>query len=216
MDTANRQIGRAALVPLLLATALLLPACDATRDQLGLSKKAPDEFTVVTKAPLVIPPDFALRPPAPGAKRPQEVQAEDAARSAVVAAGAANGQRPTREASAGQARQTLLATGFDGSGGTEAPSSQAEVALLRQARADDADPEIREIVNRETTVLAQKDKSFTDKLLFWQEKPPFGSTLDATQEAQRLREAAAEGRAPNEGQTPVITHRKRGWLEGIF
>ena len=45
----------------------LLAGCEGIRDQLGFNKKAPDEFTVVKKAPLVLPPDFSLRPPAPGA-----------------------------------------------------------------------------------------------------------------------------------------------------
>lgn len=38
----------------------------------GLTRDAPDEFTVVTRAPLSMPPDFSLRPPEPGVARPQE------------------------------------------------------------------------------------------------------------------------------------------------
>ena len=41
--------------------------CGDLREAAGLTKKSPDEFAVTTKAPLVIPPDFNLRPPAPGA-----------------------------------------------------------------------------------------------------------------------------------------------------
>ncbi|KAI1692992.1 hypothetical protein DdX_20915 [Ditylenchus destructor] len=37
-----------------------------------LNRKRPDEFAVARQAPLVIPPDFALRPPQPGAPRPQD------------------------------------------------------------------------------------------------------------------------------------------------
>ena len=33
----------------------------------------PDEFAVTRQAPLVVPPDFALTPPNPGAPRPQDV-----------------------------------------------------------------------------------------------------------------------------------------------
>src|SRR5476649_523970 len=44
-----------------------LTGCQAMRDAAGLQKKSPDEFAVTTKAPLVIPPDFNLRPPMPGA-----------------------------------------------------------------------------------------------------------------------------------------------------
>src|SRR5580658_9679275 len=47
--------------------ALTLSACDSLRRDAGLTKQAPDEFAVVTKAPLIIPPNFNLRPPAPGA-----------------------------------------------------------------------------------------------------------------------------------------------------
>ena len=37
-----------------------------------LGRDRPDEFAVQRQAPLVIPPDFALTPPAPGAPRPAE------------------------------------------------------------------------------------------------------------------------------------------------
>ena len=37
-----------------------------------LDRDRPDEFAVQRQAPLVVPPDFALTPPAPGAPRPAE------------------------------------------------------------------------------------------------------------------------------------------------
>ena len=37
-----------------------------------LGRERPDEFAVQRQAPLVIPPDFALTPPEPGAPRPAE------------------------------------------------------------------------------------------------------------------------------------------------
>ena len=36
----------------------------------------PDEFAVESRAPLTVPPDFDLRPPEPGAPRPQEKTAK--------------------------------------------------------------------------------------------------------------------------------------------
>jgi len=36
------------------------------------SRERPDEFAVQREAPLVVPPDFALKPPQPGAPRPAE------------------------------------------------------------------------------------------------------------------------------------------------
>ncbi|HEU0045177.1 DUF3035 domain-containing protein [Sphingomonas sp.] len=57
------------MMPLIagLACAALLSGCGARR--LG---SGPDEFAVARQAPLVIPPDYALVPPAPGAARPQD------------------------------------------------------------------------------------------------------------------------------------------------
>lgn len=47
---------------LLLLPALMLGGCA----MLGGSRAAPDEFAVVRNAPLIIPPDYTLTPPAPG------------------------------------------------------------------------------------------------------------------------------------------------------
>src|SRR5713101_2368908 len=74
-----------------LAAAILIGAaglagCQSTQKALGMTKITPDEFRVVTKAPLVLPPDYSLRPPAPGEPRPQELLPESAARAAVLGA----------------------------------------------------------------------------------------------------------------------------------
>lgn len=44
-----------------------------------LSRERPDEFAVQRQAPLVVPPDFNLAPPAPGAPRPTEGTAAEQA-----------------------------------------------------------------------------------------------------------------------------------------
>ncbi|RYE94373.1 MAG: DUF3035 domain-containing protein [Oxalobacteraceae bacterium] len=58
-----------------LAGVLGLGACsgDELTRTFGLTRDAPDEFQVTTRAPLSMPPDFSLRPPRPGASRPQEL-----------------------------------------------------------------------------------------------------------------------------------------------
>ena len=54
---------------LVIAGAMSLAACASH----GVSNRdRPDEFAVQRQAPLVIPPDFALVPPVPGAPRPAE------------------------------------------------------------------------------------------------------------------------------------------------
>ena len=46
-------------------------------------KEAPDEFAVLTKAPLVIPPDYNLMPPKPGAAPTNQTDPVDAAQTAL-------------------------------------------------------------------------------------------------------------------------------------
>ena len=54
---------------LVIAGAAMVASCGTS----GLgSRERPDEFAVQRQAPLVVPPDFALTPPQPGAPRPAE------------------------------------------------------------------------------------------------------------------------------------------------
>jgi hypothetical protein len=57
--------------PILFAAggAALLASCGTTN---VLTRERPDEFAVQRQAPLVVPPDFELVPPIPGAPRPTE------------------------------------------------------------------------------------------------------------------------------------------------
>jgi hypothetical protein len=78
-------------IPLLavacLSASLLLPGCTGFRQAIGLDRVGPDEFAVESRAPLTIPPEFDLRPPQPGAPRPQEASAADKARKVIDTAG---------------------------------------------------------------------------------------------------------------------------------
>lgn len=181
----------------ILACPLILAGCDSTRDALGLTKKSPDEFAVVTKAPLVLPPEFGLRPPEPGAPRPQDVQARDRAQAAL------GGRSATDPLTAGRRSPTSSV-------------SAGEAALLQQARASNVDPDIRRKVNEDFTQLAERDRSFVDRLIFWQKPEEPGLAVDPVKEAQRLRENAATGKSVTAGNVPTIKRRERGPLEGIF
>ena len=72
-----------ALTVSLIAAGAVLAGCEATKETLGLTKRSPDEFQVVSRAPLSLPPDYNLRPPTPGAPRPQEGTPRDQAQAAV-------------------------------------------------------------------------------------------------------------------------------------
>ena len=64
-----------------------LSGCSDFKRMVGIEKTSPDEFAVESRAPLTIPPDFDLRPPAPGAGRPQEVSSANKAKTAIDNAG---------------------------------------------------------------------------------------------------------------------------------
>ena len=65
---------------LLAGSGALLASCGSG----GLmSRDRPDEFAVQRQAPLVIPPDFELTPPQPGAPRPAEGSASQQALDAL-------------------------------------------------------------------------------------------------------------------------------------
>jgi hypothetical protein len=70
-----------------LATAGLLSGCGNFKQAIGLDPTMPDEFAVESRAPLTIPPDYDLRPPEPGAPRPQEESTEKQAQQIIEQAG---------------------------------------------------------------------------------------------------------------------------------
>ncbi len=156
----------------------------------GLTREAPDEFTVETRAPLSIPPDYTLQPPQPGAPRPQELTAQQAAEAA-LAPGAALGAPPAGPDSAGQ--QSLIA-----SSGPAAPADVRQKIAAEQG-------------------LDTPSQGFTSSLMFWKSAPTPGTPLDPVAESKRLRENAALGQPATVGDTPIIQEKKSsGGFLGIF
>jgi hypothetical protein len=189
---------RAARMTIALAGVTLATAgCDDVRRTLGIDKSPPDEFRIVSRAPLSLPPDFALRPPQPGAPRPQEQSQNQRARQAVI-----GGQQATP------------AAGRNGAAGGPAVASPGEQAFLARSGAAQADPSIRDTVNRESGQPSETDDTLLERLMFGRSNRE--QLVDPNRESQRLREAQATGRAPNEGDTPTIQRRRRGLLDGLF
>jgi hypothetical protein len=83
--STSMSVNRVIVASVLIAAAGLA-GCGSTKKALGMTKVTPDEFRVVAKAPLVVPPDYGLRPPSPGEPRPQELQPASAARTALLGA----------------------------------------------------------------------------------------------------------------------------------
>jgi hypothetical protein len=167
-----------------LTSALALGGCQSASKALGMSKVTPDEFRVVTKAPLIIPPDFSLRPPAPGEPRPAELLPDSAARAAYANAALATNR------------------------------SAGEQLLAAKAGAAAADPLIRYVVDDEFGDIAHKEKSFADRVMFWRKGQPAqaqpqltasetGEVVDAAAEEARLRSLTG-------GKAVIISRQAEG------
>lgn len=184
-------------IVLAAAVAVVFGGCGDTKELLGQGKRPPDEFAVYSRAPLSLPPDYALRPPAPGTTRPQNVMPRDTAKQALI------GEQFNTQAGG--------ASSVEGVG--VSPGTQV---LLERTGALDADPEIRTQVNSETSILAEEDQSFTERLMFWGTPTEYGTVVDPVQEARRIHENQALGQPITDGETPTIERKRRALLEEIF
>jgi hypothetical protein len=206
METMGRtvELGRVArIVPaavLAVIMAVGLGGCGQLRDALGQTKDPPDEFQVVARAPLSLPPNYDLRPPRPGAPRPQERSTTDAAAERILGRTA---RATTANANAVPAAPVVV-------------NSIGEARFRQQLGVDQAEPGIRETVDQETADYVYETQYPIDRLLFWKDDPAPGVLLDATKEQQRLQENAALGRKPNEGEMPTISRRRVGLLQRLF
>ena len=139
---------------------IALTACsEGTKQDLGLANTAPDEFAVVTRAPLSVPPDYTLRPPRPGAGRPMEMSTQDQARQTVF------GVEDVQPSSAKTA---------------ERPSGD----FLNRIGADQADPDIRAKVDAEG---ARDNRTTAQKLLMMDREAANGEPIDPNAEYERLK-----------------------------
>lgn len=207
---------------------LALTGCEQTRQSLGLDRVPPDEFAVVTRAPLSVPPGIDLQPPRPGAARPQEPQTRDTATGVLFG----NSPAPAQQAGAlpRPGSLGLSGLGFGSAGapvGTSAaapattrpvaaPSgpSAGERALLSMVGADKVDSTIRAQVDAETSARISADTRFVDRLLSLD--VPQGVIVDASAEADRIRRNQALGLPLTQGEVPHIERRGRALFEGIF
>lgn len=198
-------IGKAVRFAALAGLAVSLIGCESVREAAGINKEPPDEFAVVTKSPLVIPPDFNLRPPKPGASPTNQTSPTGAAQAALF------GDDPVAAAAA-------LPGNF----------SAEERVLLANSGGSNADHAIRKQIASDEKAMEATDDSFTDSLLFRSPEPEKGKPVNADAEAQRIQDAKASGQAAGNANPPkaqtqtksndsaTIQKDSGGWFDGIF
>lgn len=165
-----------------LSALLSIAGCGSVREQFDFAKKAPDEFAVMTRAPLEMPPDFNTLPtPAPGAPRPQEPRASELARSAVLGT---------------EARRAIA---------QDNNVSEGEAVLLQRTGAAQAAPGIRAQVDAETEELVEKELPGIDQLRKMVGNPVEepATVVDPVAETERIRQNKAQGKPLNTGETAI-------------
>ena len=114
----------------------LLSGCGSElSDVLGTNKLPPDEFTILTKPPLIVPPEYNLRPPAEGEIRP-------------------NAQQPNRQL------QSILF----GQNKTDEFSS-SEINLMTGSDVAEAIPNIREVIDSEMRDVEEVSPNLESQIL---------------------------------------------------
>ncbi len=195
-------IGAARPAILLLGVGLLaLAGCarGSVQDALGMGKRAPDEFAVVARAPLIIPPDFDLRPPRPGEGRPAAGTTSDQARATLL------GQTSVPAASG-------LAGDGQSIGSGASPGQQA---LVVEAGGSTANPQIRRQIAEENQSLAQVEQALFTRVMEWRQPSTLGATVDAPAEAERLRANRTKGVPATAGDTPSVVERRQSPLGAL-
>ncbi len=178
----------------LLALALSTSACDkqGLGHTLGFDRTAPDEFAVVSRPSLSVPPDFMLRPPKPG-EPPRQPQADEAARSIVTGKAPPEGEKIPGNAT--------LSTASD--------------AFLNRLGVTQADPQIRAklLEDEKTPADVSNATSLYEQVVGASKEEP---VVDAKKEAERLRKNKDEGKAANEGDVPTEPVEPPSVIDTIF
>jgi len=162
---------RIALISALAGAALLITGCSSASKALGMTKTTPNEFNILTKAPLVVPPEYNLRPPRPGELNVEEKYATVAARKALL--GEIDPAEPSR----------------------------GEAVLIAKAGGGQADPAVRVMIDGENSVERKSQGFADRVLFWknGSAKAPDGTPLDPDSEARRQKAVqAATGGAPVE------------------
>ncbi len=195
--------------PILLLMPLLLAACadGSVRDTLGLNRDAPDEFTVVSRPPLSVPPEFNLRPPRPGAPA-LGPSANEQARGVIL------GKPASTLPDVNSLTEPTVPTAVTPVIESEAPS-QATSTFMKHVGTDSADEHIRSQLGEDATkpVDNQKAQSLYEELVGADKAEP---VVDAKKEAERLRDNKEAGKPVTEGDVPVEETKPPSVIDRIF
>ena len=146
------------VIGLTALSGIVLGGCTQTTKALGITKNAPNEFNILTKPPLVVPPEYNLRPPQIGTSSSDNNYSQQAAREALI--GNIDSAEPSR----------------------------GETVLMSKAGVGDANQEIRLEIDGQNSVERKTNDFSNRILFWKDGRvvTPAGSPLDTELEAKRL------------------------------
>ena len=172
------------LISGLMAGMLLLSACGGGTNAINGRKTSPDEFEVVIRPPLTLPPNFSLRPGDTNDEESASGQAQNALTSNLAIS---------------QSQQLLTTSSADASNFDELFGTNRAIK------------NIRAIIDEETLGI-QLDRRIPLEELFGG-KPEVGPDLNAEAEAFRIRQAIKDGQPLTITPTPGIDPIEKEPLE---
>lgn len=186
-------------------TCALLMGCGSSadmRDKLGLNREGPDEYRVVPRPPLSIPPEFNLRPPTQGSQYVSGMPAQARAQQQVLGAGGAT-PTPASSAFANTAITPITSSGLP---------TTSDAQFLSNAGTTKADPKIRqELLDEKNAGVSTQDPNY-----FFGGKSSTDPLVDPTKEADRIKLDKEQNKPVTTGETPVIVPEDKGLLGNIF
>lgn len=176
------------MVGLLFIIAPLAGCSEVTHKQLGLNKESPDEFQVISRPALIIPPNYDLRPPHEGSDYDARSASDDA--------------------------KAILGTGRSRDNNFDSKKlSPAEAHFLDQAGTSEKVSGIRHMLKQDHLVKQKSQEGFWEKLKSFSPTSPHQPEpiVDAAEESSRVKEAIANKEAVNADDTPMLEKKRTLW-----
>ncbi len=196
----------------------LLSACSGSdvKDTLGMNRVAPDEFKVVSRPPLTVPPQFSLLPPGTESEGPAQQPASEQAKDVVMGATAADGSTTFTAPGASTSTTPVKSKPLSNAAAAKASADRAKKAddqFMQHFGADKADPNVRKelVEDHVSKQLKEEDESWWDIMSSPAPKAK-DPMVDASQESDRIKDNADTGKPVNEGETPTVKEKDRGIL----
>ena len=144
-----------------------------------MGRKTPDEFAVMKRQPLSMPPEYNIEPPEPGKEPLKQPNPEKKAKQAIF----------------GQTDET--------------PSniSGTDNTFLDELGTGEYNPNIRGMLEDELINDPANNKYLIDGLMFWGDKDN-SVVIDNLEEAQRLKSNERQGLRVDEGNIPILNPKK--------